>query len=207
MSRADQSTSDILTEYFAVMEAKDYERLAGYYADDITLTFANAPTVKGKDHVLAQMAAIGGKVKSLAHPLVNVWQEEDGVVVFEVDSAWRFLDGVELTIRACSIFTISDGKFTDQRIYVDNTPINSYLSQAEQEELAAPWRSLIDPLGPPLHFPVDKHAPFETIRRFPLQKKLTGRPTGARSAGLTVCVFSKRESRPPEMMSSPACGG
>lgn len=48
--------------------------------------------------------------------------------MFEVDSAWRFLDGVELTIRACSIFTISDGKFTDQRTYVDNSPINSYLS-------------------------------------------------------------------------------
>jgi ketosteroid isomerase-like protein len=128
MSRADQSTVDFLTEYFAVMEKKDNERLGDYYADDITLTFANAPTVTGKDVVLAQMAEIGGKVESLAHPLVNVWQEEDGVVVFEVDSAWRFLDGVEVTIRACSIFTIADGKFTDQRIYVDNSPINFYLS-------------------------------------------------------------------------------
>ncbi|MCP2046266.1 UNVERIFIED_ORG: ketosteroid isomerase-like protein [Paenarthrobacter nicotinovorans] len=128
MSRAAQSTIDFLNEYFAVMEKKDYECLGGYYADDITLTFANAPTVKGKDVVLAQMTAIGGKVESLAHPLVNIWQEEDGVVVFEVDSAWRFLDGVEVTIRACSIFTIADGKFTDQRIYVDNGPINSHLS-------------------------------------------------------------------------------
>jgi hypothetical protein len=74
------------------------------------------------------MAEIGGKVESLAHPLVNIWQEEGGVVVFEVDSAWRFLDGVEVTIRACSVFTIADGKFTDQRIHVDNSPINSYLS-------------------------------------------------------------------------------
>lgn len=128
MSRAEVSTIDFLNEYLAVMEKKDYERLGDYYADGITLTFANAPTVTGKDVVLAQMAEIGGKVESLAHPLVNVWQEEDGVVVFEVDSAWRFLDGVEVTIRACSIFTIVDGKFTDQRIYVDNSPINSYLS-------------------------------------------------------------------------------
>ncbi len=128
MSRADQTTIDFIDEYFAVMEAKDYERLGDYYADDITLTFANKPTVAGKDVVLAQMAAIGGKVDSLAHPLVNLWQEEDGVVVFEVDSVWRFPDGVEVTIRACSIFTIVDGKFTDQRIYVDNGPIDSYLS-------------------------------------------------------------------------------
>lgn len=128
MSRADQSTIDFLTEYFAVMEAKDYDRLADFYAEDIALNFANAPTVTGKEAALAQMAAIGGKVDSLAHPLVNVWQEEDGVVVFEVDSVWRFPDGVEETIRACSIFTIVEGKFTDQRIYVDNAPIDSYLS-------------------------------------------------------------------------------
>lgn len=128
MSRADQCTVDFLTEYFAVMEKKDYERLGDYYADDITLAFANAPTIAGKDVVLAQMAEIGGKVESLAHPLVNVWQEEGGVVLFEVDSAWRFLDGVEVTIRACSIFTINNGKFTDQRIYVDNSPIDAYLS-------------------------------------------------------------------------------
>lgn len=128
MPRADQTTIDFITEYFAVMEAKDFERLGGYLADEITLTFANAPTVSGKDVVLAQLTGIGAKVASLAHPLVNVWDEENGVVVFEVDSVWRFPDGFEKTIRACSIFTIADGKFTDQRIYVDNSPIDSYLA-------------------------------------------------------------------------------
>lgn len=38
---------------------------------------------------------------------------------------------MEVTIRACSIFTIADGKFTDRRIYVDNSPVNSYLSWEE----------------------------------------------------------------------------
>jgi hypothetical protein len=78
--------------------------------------------------VLAQMTTLLGKVESLAHPLINIWQEDDGVVVFEVASIWRFPDGVEATINACSIFTITDGKFADQRIYVDNSPINAYLS-------------------------------------------------------------------------------
>ncbi len=128
MSRADQTTRDFLTNYFAVMEAKDYDRLADFFADDVSLTFANAPTVTGKEVVLAQLAAIGGKVDSLAHPLVSVWQEDDGVVVLEVDSVWRYPDGFEQTIRACSIFTIEDQKFTDQRIYVDNSPLGSRLA-------------------------------------------------------------------------------
>ncbi len=127
ISRASQDTIDLLTEYFAVMEAKDFDRLADFYADDISLTFANAPTITGKQAVLTQMATIAGKVISLAHPLVNVWQEEDGIVIFEVDSVWHFPDGVEATIRACSIFTIAGKKFNDQRIYVDNGPIDHYL--------------------------------------------------------------------------------
>lgn len=128
MPRADQTTIDFITDYFAVMEAKDYARLGDYLATDVSLTFANAPTVTGKAVVQAQMAHIGGKVVSLAHPLVNVWREDDGVVIFEVDSVWRFPDGVETTIRACSIFTIADGAFTDMRIYVDNNPIDHYLA-------------------------------------------------------------------------------
>ena len=128
MPHADQATIGLLTDYFAAMEAKDLSRLGKYYAEDITLTFANAPTLTGREAVLAQITTLLGKVESLAHSLIKVWQEDDGVVVFEVASVWRFPDGVEATINACSIFTIADGKFTDQRVYVDNSPIDAYLS-------------------------------------------------------------------------------
>jgi ketosteroid isomerase-like protein len=48
MPRADQATLDLLTDYLDAMEAKDHERLGSYYADDITLTLANARTVAGR---------------------------------------------------------------------------------------------------------------------------------------------------------------
>jgi len=128
MPDADDATIAFLTDYFATIEAKDFDRLGTFYADDMTLTFGNAPTVTGRRTALAQMTALLGKVESLAHPLVNVWREDDGVVVLEVASVWRFPDGAETTINACSIFTIRAGHFTDQRIYVDNGPIEPYLS-------------------------------------------------------------------------------
>lgn len=127
MPRAEQATIDLLTDYFQAMEVKDFDRLGTYYAENITQTFANAPTVTGRDTLLAQMRALLGKVTWLAHPLINVWQEDGGVVIFEVTSVWRFHDDTEARINACSIFTIVDGTFTDQRIYVDNTPIDPYL--------------------------------------------------------------------------------
>jgi ketosteroid isomerase-like protein len=92
MPRADQATIDRLTDYVDAMEAKDHGRLGSYYADNIRLTFANAPIVTGSDAVLPQMTTLLGKVKSLAHPLINVWQEDGGVVIFEVTSIWRFHD-------------------------------------------------------------------------------------------------------------------
>ena len=127
MPRADRATIDLLTDYFHAMEVNDFDRLGAYYADDITQTFANAPTITGRDTMLARMVDLLGKVESLAHPLINVWQEDDGVVIFEVASIWRFHDDTEVKINACSIFTIVDGKFTDQRIYVDNAPIDRFL--------------------------------------------------------------------------------
>ena len=127
MSRADQATIDLLTDYFNAMEVKDPTRLAAYYADGITLTFANAPTITGRAAVLEQMTTLLGKVRWLSHPLINIWQEDGGVVIFEVVSVWRFHDDSEVKINACSIFTLHDGQFTDQRIYVDNAPVEPFL--------------------------------------------------------------------------------
>ena len=128
MPRADQATIDLLTAYFDAMEAKNFDRLGSYYTDDVSLTFANAPTITGRDAVLKQMTTLLGKVESLAHPLINVWREDGGLVIFEVTSIWRFHDDREVKINACSIFTLVDGRFTDQRIYVDNAPIDPFLS-------------------------------------------------------------------------------
>ena len=51
--------------------------------------FANAPTITGRAAVLEQMTTLLGKVKSLAHPLRNVWQDEGGVVIFSTDERTR----------------------------------------------------------------------------------------------------------------------
>jgi hypothetical protein len=55
------------------------------------------------------------------------------VVIFEVTSIWRFHDDTVIKINACSIFTLVDGQFTDQRIYVD-TPRRSLPQRASAPE-------------------------------------------------------------------------
>src|SRR6478609_5865900 len=105
MPRASQSTVNLLVDYFDAIEAKDFERIRSYYSAKITQTFANAPTITGRAALLERMTNLLGRVKSLAHPLINVWQEDDGVIIFEVASIWRFHDDSEIKVNACSIFT------------------------------------------------------------------------------------------------------
>jgi ketosteroid isomerase-like protein len=85
----------------------------------------------GRQALLNRMGDLLGRVRSLAHQVTNVWEEEEEeegrVTIFEVVSVWHLHDGSTVEINGCSIFTVANGKFTDQRIYVDNAPVDHAL--------------------------------------------------------------------------------
>jgi hypothetical protein len=115
----------LLNEYSAAMEARTPSVSAPYYADDITSKFANAPVVTGRDGVLAQMADVLTRVRSLGTSSQRVGGGRRRRRLRSrqhLESARRVI-----TIRACSVFTLTGGKFVDQRIYVDNAPVNEAL--------------------------------------------------------------------------------
>jgi ketosteroid isomerase-like protein len=109
------------------MESNDPQRYGTYYADDMTLTFGNSPTIKGRENVLAAFAEVLNRVRSLHHDLVNVWEVDSGVVVYESVGEWNLHDGTKVSIGAATVVTLVDGKFVDQRIYVDNAPVAAAL--------------------------------------------------------------------------------
>ncbi|WP_405667244.1 nuclear transport factor 2 family protein [Streptomyces sp. NBC_01166] len=120
--RASIETVKLLTEYYSAMEANCPREFGSYYAEDMTLTFGNSPEVKGRENVISAFRGALDKVASLGHDLVNVW-EEDGIVFFESVGRWTLRSGAVIEIKAASKITIVDGKFVDQRIYVDNAPV------------------------------------------------------------------------------------
>ena len=120
---ASQATMDLLNEYYAAMETNDPRRYGAYYADDMTLTFGNSPTIRGRENIVAAFAEVLGRVRSLHHDLVNVWEHNDGVIVYESVGRWNLHDGTQVSIKACTVLTVAGRKFTDQRIYVDNAPL------------------------------------------------------------------------------------
>jgi ketosteroid isomerase-like protein len=121
--QASQATIDLLTEYYGAMESNDPRRYGTYYADDMSLTFGNDPTITGRENVVAAFAEVLTRVRSLHHDLVNVWEQDGGVVIYESVGVWHLFDGTSISINACTVLTLVGGKFADQRIYVDNAPV------------------------------------------------------------------------------------
>ena len=121
--------AELLTDYYAAMEAGDPTGFGAYYADDMTLTFGNSPTITGRQNIIDTMTAVLGTVRSLHHDLVNLWQLDHGVVVYESVGVWNLFDGQQVAIPACTVLGIVEGKFTDQRIYVDNAPVDAALGR------------------------------------------------------------------------------
>ena len=114
---------DLIKDYYTALEANKPDAYGGYYAEDMTLTFGNSPTVRGRANVVASFGILG-RVRSLRHDLLNIWEENGGQVIIECISHWRLPDDTLLSIPAMTIFTIDGGgKITDQRIFVDNAPL------------------------------------------------------------------------------------
>ena len=129
--RASTETARMLTEYYAAMEANNPREFGSYYAENMTLTFGNSPEIKGRENIIAAFSDKLNEVESLGHDLVNVWEEEGGVVFFESIGRWTLRSGAVIEIKAASKITIVNGKFVDQRIYVDNAPVFEALEREE----------------------------------------------------------------------------
>ncbi|MFC9336304.1 nuclear transport factor 2 family protein [Arthrobacter sp. NPDC057009] len=127
--RATAETAKVLTEYYAAMEANNPSEFGSYYAENMTLTFGNSPEIKGRENIIAALSDKLNEVESLGHDLVNVWEEEGGVIFFESIGRWTLRSGAVIEIKAASKITVVDGKFVDQRIYVDNAPVFEALEQ------------------------------------------------------------------------------
>jgi ketosteroid isomerase-like protein len=104
----------------AALKAKDLDHLGSHCAHDIAQIFATATTLTRESALLDRMQDLLGRVRSLAQRATTVWKEEGDVTMFEVISNGHLHDGSLLEIKACSIFTVANGTFTSQQIYVDN---------------------------------------------------------------------------------------
>ncbi len=60
-------------DYYRAVDAMDMERTLAQHTDDTTLTFANHPTVHGKEGYKAAIGHLWGSIKGLSHSMTGAW--------------------------------------------------------------------------------------------------------------------------------------
>lgn len=122
--RASSETLDVINGYYGRMDAGDLAGCERYFAPDATLQIAHFPTIEGWPMIerIVGNGLANPAVKSITHEVRNAWDEEDGIVIFEVHAHYEMTDGREIVVPGVVIAEIADGRFRSQRIAADLSP-------------------------------------------------------------------------------------
>jgi ketosteroid isomerase-like protein len=111
-------------DYYRAVDAMDMERTLAQHTDDTTLTFANHPTVHGKEGYKAAIGHLWGSIKALSHSMTGAWSMHDGQVgVAEAIVQYTRMDDSLCAIKFCTVLRRRGDKIADIRIYGDATPL------------------------------------------------------------------------------------
>jgi hypothetical protein len=123
--RARRETLDLIEGYYGSMDAGRLDECDRYFAPDATLKIAHLPEIAGFDAIDRVMRAglAAPHVERLVHEVRNAWEEEDGIVIFEVVAHYTLSGGRTVDVPGVVIATVDGGRFTSQRIAADLSPI------------------------------------------------------------------------------------
>src|SRR6266576_1889033 len=106
------SSSDLVRDVFAALDAKDPDALAAHVSEDVRLRLGNQDVVEGKAAFLATSQAFASSVNGTRHEIHSLWNVDD-VVITEMDVHYERLDGGKLTLPCCNVFRVRDGLVSD----------------------------------------------------------------------------------------------
>ncbi|MGH2760123.1 MAG: nuclear transport factor 2 family protein [Actinomycetota bacterium] len=123
--RASEATLQLITGCYALMDGGRLDECDRYFTPDATLKIAHHPEIVGWEAIDRIMRAgmSNPMVGSITHDVRNAWEEDDGVVVFEVHATYSLADGRTVVVPGVVIGEIEGGRFKRQRIAADLSPV------------------------------------------------------------------------------------
>lgn len=112
-----------IARYYELCGAKDIDGAMEYWTPEGELWFANAEPLFGREAIRTAFKGFVDTWAKETHTLVELWELPGGVVIFELDVAFRMHDGVELGVRGASVSRVAGEQFLYQRTYVDMGPV------------------------------------------------------------------------------------
>ncbi len=123
--RASEPTLQLITGYDELLDTGRLDECERYFTPDATMKIAHHPEIVGWEAIDRIMRAglSNPIVRSITHDVKNAWEEDDGVVVFEVHATYLLKDGRTVVVPGVVIGEVEDGRFKRQRIAADLSPV------------------------------------------------------------------------------------
>jgi hypothetical protein len=111
-------------EYYRAADSLNMDRLLAQHTDDTALTFANYPTMQGKEALRAVIGGVWSKIKGMSHSLTGAWSVSGGEVgIAEAIVMYTRNDDSIYTIKAATVLRRRGDKVCDMRIHADATQL------------------------------------------------------------------------------------
>ena len=123
-----------IARYYEHCGAKEIDAAMESWAPDGELWFANEEPLIGREAIRSTFKGFVDLWAKETHTLLDLWETPGGVVIFELDLAFRMHDGTELGVRGAAVNRVTGERFLEQRTYVDMSPVWA----AVQRSAAAP---------------------------------------------------------------------
>lgn len=119
--RASKETLELVRGYYRLMDEGRLFECDQFFTPDATLRIAHFPEIVGWEAIdrVMRNGLANPNVKQLVHEVRNVWEEDDGIVIFEVVAHYTLAEGRDVDVPGIVIGEVADGRFKSQRIAAD----------------------------------------------------------------------------------------
>jgi ketosteroid isomerase-like protein len=105
--------------YRLVDEGRVREVIDDFMAEDCSFRIGNREPVG----FIEEARRMGAIVKGLRHEVLTVLEGDDGTLACELEVTYTKHDGTSVTLPGSLFARVADGRFVEQRAYVDHAPL------------------------------------------------------------------------------------
>jgi SnoaL-like domain len=109
-----------LTRYYDLLDSgRVGDAIREFIADGCTVRFGNGEPTGFLDEARRMSKLVTG----VGHRLVTVLEDEDGKLACELEVTYIKHDGSSITLPGALFARVEDGRFVEQRAYIDHGPL------------------------------------------------------------------------------------
>ena len=113
-----------VTDLFASIDAMDSTKFVSFIDDGGTFTFANNPTMNGREAIFAMVDGFFKSIKAIHHTNLQTYITADGATVFTSGTVdYTRHSGSHLVVNFCNRFNMKGEKIFNYDIFIDNSTL------------------------------------------------------------------------------------